>query len=278
MYISEFCDVKYEENYNVVFVKWKKYCCKQEYRKPLEYALNIIKEHKNCDYVADTRSGFKNAPEDTKWVAEYFMPTAAEYGCKSIYFIIDKNNSLKEELEGQERDSCDKIGFEYIYDLHELKKNIILLNGPSSSGKSTLAKLLQEQNNYPIVSIDDYLDMSTDEPIYEDDVYAISGTMCKKVLETLKTSKGVIIDHVITSERIFEQLKIELGKHNIFTVKIICPVEILKEREMARKDRCPGSAEASYEYLYPKDGYDLTVDTNSVELNENVKRIIEVIQ
>ena len=31
--------VKYEEIYNVVFVKWKKFCIYDDYRKPLEYAL-----------------------------------------------------------------------------------------------------------------------------------------------------------------------------------------------------------------------------------------------
>ena len=78
MYTSEFCEVKYEPNYNVVFVKWKKFCCNNDYRKPLEYALNIIKEHENCDYVADTRNGFENIYEDTKWVADYFMPKAVD--------------------------------------------------------------------------------------------------------------------------------------------------------------------------------------------------------
>ena len=90
MYQSEYCEVKYEEQYNVVFVKWKKFCCNRDYREPLEYALEIIRAHENCDYVADTRSGFENIPEDTQWVAEYFMPKAAEYGCKCIWFIIDK--------------------------------------------------------------------------------------------------------------------------------------------------------------------------------------------
>ena len=56
MYISEYSEVDYKEKYNVVFVKWKKFCCNQDYRKPLEYALDIIKQ-KNCNYVADTRSG-----------------------------------------------------------------------------------------------------------------------------------------------------------------------------------------------------------------------------
>ena len=119
MYLSEYCDVKYEEKYNVVFVTWKKFCCKDDYRKPLEYALKIIKQYK-CDYVADTRTGFENIPEDTKWVSDYFMPKAVEYGCKCIYFIIDKNNSLKEELEGQASDSSDIIEFKYIYQLDEI--------------------------------------------------------------------------------------------------------------------------------------------------------------
>lgn len=119
MYLSEYCDVKYEEKYNVAFVTWKKFCCKDDYRKPLEYALEIIKQYK-CDYVADTRTGFENTPEDTKWVADYFMPKAVEYGCKCIYFIIDKNNSLKEELEGQASDSASIINFKYIYNLDEI--------------------------------------------------------------------------------------------------------------------------------------------------------------
>lgn len=120
MYLSEYCDVTYEKNYNIVLVKWKKFCCKNDYRAPLEYALKIIERYK-CSYAADTRTGFENIPEDTEWVADYFMPKAVEYGCKCIYFIIDKDNSLKEELEGQEADSSDLIQFKYIYELEEVK-------------------------------------------------------------------------------------------------------------------------------------------------------------
>ena len=119
MYLSEYCDVNYNETYNIVFVKWKKFCCMEDYRKPLEFALDIIKQYK-CDYVADTRDGFENIPEDTKWVADYFMPKAAEYGCRCIYFIIDENNTLKDELEGQQKDSQSLMQFKYIYDICEV--------------------------------------------------------------------------------------------------------------------------------------------------------------
>lgn len=119
MYLSEYCDVNYNETYNIVFVKWKKFCCMEDYRKPLKFALDIIKQYK-CDYVADTRDGFENIPEDTKWVADYFMPKAAEYGCRCIYFIIDENNTLKDELEGQQKDSQELVQFKYIYDIDEV--------------------------------------------------------------------------------------------------------------------------------------------------------------
>jgi len=122
MYNTKYYEVHYEKDYNVVFVKWKEYCCFDDYRKPLKYALDIIKNNSNCNYVADTRSGFENHPDDTKWVADVFIPSAVEYGCKIIYFIIDENNSLKDELEGQESDSSDKIEFRYIYSLDEVEK------------------------------------------------------------------------------------------------------------------------------------------------------------
>lgn len=121
MYLSEYCDVHYDEVYNVVFVKWKKFCCRDDYRTPLEYALKIIEEHR-CDYVADTRSGFENITEDTEWVADYFMPKAYEYGCRCIWFIIDENNSLKEELEGQEKDSASLMRFRYITHMEEISE------------------------------------------------------------------------------------------------------------------------------------------------------------
>ena len=120
IYLSEQADVFYIESKNVVLVHWKRYCELERYREPLLKALEVIKKNKGCEYVADTRDGFKDNPLDTKWVAEYFMPKAKEYGCSIICFIIDKDNSLKEELEGQEKDSASILKFRYIYGLDEI--------------------------------------------------------------------------------------------------------------------------------------------------------------
>lgn len=162
-----------------------------------------------------------------------------------------------------------------------MEKQIILLNGSSSAGKSTLAKALQaliedkRKESYEIVSIDDFLKMATDEVVYEDDVYEISGPFCEKVMEVFGTGHGVIIDHVITSERILEQLKEAVSPYRLWMVRVTCPLEIIQKREQERKDRCPGSAEASYTYLYPKEGYDLTVDTHFMTITECANRILD---
>jgi chloramphenicol 3-O phosphotransferase len=160
-------------------------------------------------------------------------------------------------------------------------RQAILLNGPSSSGKSTLAKALQERikekrsEGYEVVSIDDFMQTDPLETIYEEDVFAVSGDLCKRVLEVLEAGSGVIIDHVITSERIFRQMKEMLHAYPLRLVHIICPMEVLRERERARGDRCAGSAETSAEYLFPKEGYDLTVDTGRLPAAEIASVIYE---
>ena len=162
-----------------------------------------------------------------------------------------------------------------------MERQIILLNGPSSSGKSTLARALQRlildkrSARYGVVSIDDYLKMSPSETIYEDDVFDISDALCNKALEMLETRDGVIIDHVITSERIFEHLKEKLYSGHMIMVHISCPLYLLRKRELERGDRSPGSAEASEKYLFPKEGYDLVVDTSMKSPAENALVILD---
>lgn len=160
-----------------------------------------------------------------------------------------------------------------------MKKQVILLNGPSGSGKSTLAKVLQStiadrrKERYAIISIDDYMRISTEETIYEDDVFEISGDMCRGAIDALETLPGVIVDYVITSERIYRQYTGAMQAYALYTVRLNCPLEELLRRETARKDRCPGTAEASFTYLYPKDGYDLVLDTDRMTAEECAEAI-----
>lgn len=157
---------------------------------------------------------------------------------------------------------------------------VILLNGPSSSGKSTLARALQALirreggGDYGIVSIDDYLPMEKDRPIYEEDVYAVSAALCERAAALAAERDGAILDHVITSGRIFAQTMERLGAGRVALVRVTCPPAVLRRREQARGDRCAGSAEASAHYLYPQEGYDVTVDTAACTAEECARKIL----
>ena len=163
-------------------------------------------------------------------------------------------------------------------------KKIILLNGPSSSGKSTLADTLKRQikenssEEYGVVSIDDFLDIPPENTIYEDDVFEISEVLCSKIIELLGTKQGVIIDHVITSERIFEQVNATMKAYDSYLIQVTCPLLELQRRERERKNRCIGSAEASYQYLFPKEGYDCTVDTYQFSAKDCAQQIIDIMK
>lgn len=160
---------------------------------------------------------------------------------------------------------------------------VILLNGASSSGKSTLAKSLQnhlkdnKKQKYIIISVDDFLDMTINKPVYEDDVFEISHLLCQKVLNILKIGHGVIVDHVITSERIYKQLTEALKEYALIMVQVTCPLNELEKREKKRKDRYIGSAKASCEYLYPQKGYDLTLNTLELSPKECSEKICELL-
>ena len=121
MYQSEFCDVSYLDDLNVVFVKWKKFCNQDDYRNPLLWALDIMRNHTGCHYVADTRDGFENEQDDTQWLFDVFLPQTAQTTCKVFFFIIDSDNNLKEELEGQSFELRKKFDVHYCFGLDGVK-------------------------------------------------------------------------------------------------------------------------------------------------------------
>lgn len=108
-----------------------------------------------------------------------------------------------------------------------MRRQAILPGGPSSSGKSTLARALQhlleaQGREFGIVSIDDLLEMSPEEPIYEDDVFAITQKMGARARAALDACGGVILDQVMTSERIYDGVMRALDDCPTLTVRVVC--------------------------------------------------------
>ena len=141
----------------------------------------------------------------------------------------------------------------------------ILLNGPSSARKSSLAWALKERisktGSCSLISLDDYMTVPQDEEIWEDDVFEVMHPMCAAISKALQENATVIVDHVITSQRIYDAVLNAMGTAKCLKVLISCDLETLKEREKKRGDRYIGSAESSSKYLYPKNGYDAVFDS-----------------
>ena len=165
------------------------------------------------------------------------------------------------------------------------KGNIIWLNGVSSSGKSTLAKTLQDRLSEPYYLLAN--DMFTDEPvcpvkfvdINANETYqrALSG-MYYAVRGFSDAGINTIVDDVLLKEDGYDRLKqcVDLlNDYSVLFVHVICPVDELRRREEERKDRWVGMGESQFAILTPQDTYDITVNTYSDSKENCADKIIE---
>ncbi len=95
-YDSEFCNVKYIDNENVVLLTWKKVCRDEDYKKPALFALNLLKNCPDSDLFIDARNGFECESSDANWSVTNLVPQLAETECLTIIFIV---KSLTEKME-----------------------------------------------------------------------------------------------------------------------------------------------------------------------------------
>jgi hypothetical protein len=121
MYTSEYCDVRFLDEMNVALVTWKKFTSGREYRLPLMYAAGLMTARKGSNFVADTRDGFEDDPADTQWIFDEFIPRVRKTDCRHVFFIIDRDAGLREELEAQKGELKNYFDVHACFDLDEVK-------------------------------------------------------------------------------------------------------------------------------------------------------------
>lgn len=147
------------------------------------------------------------------------------------------------------------------------KGKVIVLNGVSSSGKTTLAKAMQEAFDEPYIrlSIDDFINMMPEKLIETD----LGNTVYKSqtiLLQTIKmlsdAGTNVIVDNImLTYFQTLKQYVSLLHDYPVLLVKVGCPLHELRRRETERGDRAIGQGERQINDLEPQDLYDITVNT-----------------
>ena len=99
MFESEFAKVEYLEEDGVVFHVWKKEAHIDDYRKPVEASLNMLKEHEGSMFIVDARNGFEDVKEDVDWGFNYFLPELKKTGCRIWGFILPEVSDIEGEID-----------------------------------------------------------------------------------------------------------------------------------------------------------------------------------
>lgn len=193
--------------------------------------------------------------------------------------------------------------------------DVILLNGPSSAGKTTLARALQARlaDPYLCVGFDDFVFFNAeryyrgaDTPAQGVDdgfvaagcrivtvsapgaplaVRAEFGPVFRRVFEAIgptvramvAAGNRVIFDHVIADGWMWDSWQAACGDLAVLRVGVTCPVAVLEARERARGDRVRGRARGLVDVVHTFCDYDLVVDTGRAGVDACVDPIVDAV-
>ena len=184
---------------------------------------------------------------------------------------------------------------------------IVLINGPSSSGKSTLIDLLVKKSNkeYIKVAFDDILYLIhkinwskqllsiigenkfknkkeyfyyNDESNQNTNLYRIKfNNSYTELLYSMHSfwkilidnDFNIIIDHIFLYENWYRDFSSKINIHNCINIGTFCDVNILNQREINRGDRPLGVAERSSQLVHNhKIEYDLKLNTDKMNIED----------
>jgi chloramphenicol 3-O phosphotransferase len=195
------------------------------------------------------------------------------------------------------------------------RPQLILVNGPSSAGKTTLCRALQQKilDPYLLVGFDDFVFMTaaryyrgadsghqgerdaftalgvemivTSTPGDPMSVTAKFGPVFRRLLDSMAPAvralidggNAVIFDHVLHDRAMYASYRRATAGLDGFTVGVICPLDVLEARERERGDRVLGRARGLTQVVHGFCSYDMTVDTAAQSPEACVAAIIEAL-
>ena len=161
---------------------------------------------------------------------------------------------------------------------------LIIINGPSSSGKTTLALALQKQLDMPFVrfSFDLFIDHKTfpSEQIkngkfsWEQMRPSVFRGLHQCLPALTTAGNNIIFDHIIETKAWLYELISLISDLDVFFVGVHCSLPELERREIQRGDRRRGEARQDFETVHSLPTYDLVIDSEH-PLEDNVTLLIQ---
>jgi chloramphenicol 3-O phosphotransferase len=181
---------------------------------------------------------------------------------------------------------------------------VIVLNGTSSSGKTTLAtnlqaRLVEQGQCWIVIGLDDvigklpsaWVTYRTHVGAHADEGVAfelVDGTVvCRigplgeaalaayrgSVAAAARAGLNVIVDEVLLSEADWKGWQSELAGLDVTWVRVDCALDVLQAREQARGDRMAGLAASQFDVVHLHPGYDTRVDTAADDADTAAERL-----
>lgn len=178
---------------------------------------------------------------------------------------------------------------------------IIYINGASSSGKTTLAKALQQELDEPFlhVSLDKVIGMMPEKVNNWEGGFAPDGFSWKEaydetgnhlqelqmgpfakkivnsfkeiVLTLAKNGHYLIIDDISFGKTEVDEWRKLLKDYNVLWIGLSIPLALLEEREKKRGNRIIGSARAQYSKVHKDVIYDIEFEMSQITLDDTIK-------
>ncbi len=161
---------------------------------------------------------------------------------------------------------------------------IILINGASSAGKSTLARAVQARFPLPLLHIS--FDLFIDGNILPMNQIRAGRFSWQEMRPTVfdgyfccwpalaRVGNNLIIDHIVESEKDLRTISRLLAGIDVFFVGLHCDVAELERRERARGDRRSGDARSDLSFVHRYTTYDLELHSDRASVEENVAQLI----
>jgi chloramphenicol 3-O phosphotransferase len=146
---------------------------------------------------------------------------------------------------------------------------ILLLNGPSSSGKTTLSKAVASRLSTPwlVLPVDLFHQIRTRPDVeltdrqWHDVFHRTRAAYHRAVVGAASSGMDVLADHVLNEPwRLDDLLRLSAGL-DVLLVHVTCSPKELRRREKLRGDRDPGTAQYQAPLVFQHGDCDLTVDT-----------------
>ena len=171
---------------------------------------------------------------------------------------------------------------------------IILVNGTSSSGKTSIVRALQDMLEEPFLDagIDKFIWMLPrrylDRPLWDEVLglatragptgYRLMSGTHHTIAALSRVGNNVVADHVLVEPAWLQECARLLNESPALFVGVRCALDVLEQREAAREDRTLGQARAQLDLVHARGIYDLEVDTTESSAEACAREIVEYLE